>query len=357
MAPRRGLDRAVQAAGQDAAVRAVAVHHIEAGVVIAHPLIIIADIGDAATVGRDDGRLVRASAVGQGGQDAGAGVQGIDFAVGGLALPVGAAIGAEIEGGGIGRPGQIAAVVEVALGQLARPAAVGGGDEDLTIARLQIALAVSAIGDGVDDLQRRRPLGAFRLGQGRAQAGGLAGDQNRIGQLGPVRRPADSRGRVGQAGDAHGLARGDPAHEQLGAAALGCRDIGDARAVRGPARLAVGPGGGDQRRLLARARVDQPDRRPHPVGHDVGGLAHIGDARSIRADLRVRSHFEAEQVLGLETGGFGRKRRRLRHGRRGQQGQGAAGPDGFRHSAFPPLERRDHRYDEGGGKPDRCGDG
>ncbi|MNE28816.1 hypothetical protein D3C87_1695080 [compost metagenome] len=69
---------------------------------IAHPLIVIADIGDAAAVGRDDGRLIRAATIGQGRQGAGADVQGIDFAVGGFALPVGAAIGAEVEGGGIG---------------------------------------------------------------------------------------------------------------------------------------------------------------------------------------------------------------------------------------------------------------
>ncbi|MNC72833.1 hypothetical protein D3C75_1239440 [compost metagenome] len=55
-------------------------------------------------------------------------------------------------------------MVEVALGQLARAAAVGGGDEDLTIARLQIALAVGAIGNGVDDFQRRGPLCAFGFG-------------------------------------------------------------------------------------------------------------------------------------------------------------------------------------------------
>src|SRR5690606_812917 len=65
-APHRRLDRTVEIPGQDAAVRAVGVHHMKAGVVIAHPLVVVAEVGDATTVGRCDGRIVRPRAVGKG---------------------------------------------------------------------------------------------------------------------------------------------------------------------------------------------------------------------------------------------------------------------------------------------------
>ncbi len=325
---------------------------------IAHPLVVIAEVGDAAAVRRGDGRIVRPGAAGQRRQAAGLDIQGEDFAVGGFALPVGATVGAEVEGARIGRPGQAAAVVEVAMRQLARAAALRPDDEDVAEAGFQIALTVGAVGDAVDDLQRRRPLGALGLGQRRADLGLFAGNQDGIGQLLAVGRPTDAGRGVGQVGDADRFTRRHPAHEQLRRAALGAGDVGQARTIWRPARLAMRTGRGDQGRMTAGLDVDQPDGGTHPVGHDVGRLADIGDLPAVRADLGVGGDLHAEQVLrgeqaavgGRQAGRGGRLDGGLRHrGRMGAEDQGAGRPGELVHMK-PPLVWRDHRKARGGGK-------
>src|SRR3546814_12323170 len=76
-------------------------------------------------------------------------VERIDLAFDRVALPVGAAVGGEIERAAIARPAQETAVVIGAESQLARRAAGRGDEKDLLEARLEIALAIGAIGEEV----------------------------------------------------------------------------------------------------------------------------------------------------------------------------------------------------------------
>src|SRR3546814_1777116 len=65
-----------------------------------------------------------------------------------------AAVGGEIERAAIARPAQGTAVVIGAESQLARRAAGRGDEKDLLEARLEIALAIGAIGEEVADFEQ-----------------------------------------------------------------------------------------------------------------------------------------------------------------------------------------------------------
>src|SRR3546814_13701032 len=76
-------------------------------------------------------------------------VERIDLAFDRVALPVGAAVGGEIERAAIARPAQGTAVVIGAESQLARRAAGRGDEKDLLEARLEIALPIGANGEEI----------------------------------------------------------------------------------------------------------------------------------------------------------------------------------------------------------------
>src|SRR5207248_5856809 len=111
-----------------------------------------------------------------------------------------------------------------------------------------------------------------------------------------VGRPGDAVGAVGQAGDAGALVASHPAYEQLGARTFAGGDISETGAVGRPARRRIAVRAGQQRMLLARRDVHQPDGRARLVGLDVVRLADIGDGPPVRADLASGRDLEIEQI-------------------------------------------------------------
>src|SRR3546814_5604300 len=63
--PDRGADAAIEVGGERSRVGAVPVHHVENAVLIAELLIVEPDIGDPASIGRDDRAGIRPVTIGQ----------------------------------------------------------------------------------------------------------------------------------------------------------------------------------------------------------------------------------------------------------------------------------------------------
>ena len=328
-------DAAIERGGERPGARTVRVHHIEQVVLIGPLVIVIAGIGDQPAVGGGRGLAVRTVAAGQRGDPRGCHVERIDFGIGGIALPVFVTIGAEQDGASVRRPREGAAVTIGAVAQLARRASIRGDDENLIVTRLQIAAAVKPVDDGVDHLEIIGPASAFGTGLRRAKPRRIIGHEHRIGDLASVGRPGDRARRFGQAGDPRGFAIGHPADIKLRLAALGRGHISEAVAGRGPVRLARRAGAGGDRHLSPALRVDQPDRRPVSVGHDVARMADIGDPPPVGADLRIARGLQVEQVARRETrvgAGGGRRGQTRRPGQRKRAGQ-----DCFLHDCASPF--------------------
>ena len=306
---------AVEVAGDPALVRPVAVHHVDAVLDIGHRLVVIAKVGDLPSVRRDLRIGIGTVAVGQRGNRARGHVDRIDFAVDAAQLPVLVAIAADKDGAPVGRPFEPAAVIAVAMGQLARRAADRIDEEDLRETGREIAGPVIAIGHAVDDLRSRLPLGAFGRRKRRAELERFGRDVGRKGDALAVGRPCQRLRRAGQGRDVRALPAGHPAHVQFGPAPAVGRDIGEAIAAWRPARAGMRAFSRHQRRFRPARHVDHPDRGNRGIGHDIVGPAHIGDALAIRADLRIGRHAEAEQVLCRKV----RVGRILRMGRCGKR--------------------------------------
>ena len=82
------LDAAVERGGQRAPVRAVGVHHVEDGILIAALAVVEAGIGDQPAVGRHRRLVVRPVAVVSARDPVGGDVERVDFGVEALALPI-----------------------------------------------------------------------------------------------------------------------------------------------------------------------------------------------------------------------------------------------------------------------------
>ena len=317
--PDRRADAAVERSGQSAPVGAVHVHHVEDRILVGAALVVETGVSDLPSIRGDRRLAVGTHAIGERADLVGGHVERVDLAVHRLPLPIGRAVAAEIESPSVARPGERAAIVVGSVAQLARRAAVGRDQIDLLVAGAQIALAVGPVGHRGDDLERLGPLRAFGPRRRRPEPRALVGDEHRVGDLAAVGRPGDAARRVGQAGDPHRLAGRHPAHEHLGPSALGGRDEGEPVASGRPARLAVRAGAGDQGRLLAAARIDQPDRGAEAVGHDVARAADISDPAAVGADLGIGGDLEVEQVARGEVRLRTLRRHRLRRQRRNQQ--------------------------------------
>src|SRR4051812_44735386 len=124
---------------------------------VALQAIVEAQIGDLPTVRRNHGRIVRAITRRELRELLGGNIDGEDLAFLRVALPVRAAIGREHDALVVWREGQRAIVVELAIGQLARRTAFGGDHEYVLVSGFEISLAIRAVYDRVDDLDRRRP--------------------------------------------------------------------------------------------------------------------------------------------------------------------------------------------------------
>src|SRR5207244_6503134 len=105
-------------------------------------------------VGRDDGGIMRPVACGQRPNRAVSHREFVDLAIERLLLEIRMAVSGQDQVFAVGRPGgqagaagSRAAMLELAGGDLSRRAAVGWNDEQMRIARFQVALAVKAIKD------------------------------------------------------------------------------------------------------------------------------------------------------------------------------------------------------------------
>ena len=205
---------------------------------------------------------------------------------------------------------------------------------------LEIAGAIGAVGDLVDDLERLGPARALGLGRGRAKFGAIVGDGHQIGDAGAIGGPAHRLRAGREPGDLDALPAVHPADEDLRAPALAARDIGKAAPVGGPGRAETVAGPRRDRALLAGGHLDQPDRRARLVGHDVVGFADVGDAAPVGADLRIRGRRQPEQVAAGEgrIGRLGRCRQRRRRSACHQHRHHAPAPS--RHDRSPSNERR-----------------
>ena len=334
--PGQAADAVVEAAGDDAAVPAVGVHDVEAGVfVAAMALVVEAEVGDLPAVRRNGGGDVGADAGGQLGERSVGDGGRIDLALLRVALPVLVAVGGEVDQLAVVAEVDGAAVVILAEGELARGAAVGGDHEQVAVAVLQVAGAVGAVGDAVDDLQRVGPLGAFGLAQRLAERLALVFHQHDECQRLAVRRPGDVVGGIRQRRDLGRAPGPHPADVELRPTRAG-GDIGQPRPIRRPARGDIVAIVGGQRRLHAGDRVDQPERGAAIVDHHVLGGAHIGDGAAVGADLRVAGGADAEDVGALEgaagpLGHLGGGGNRADDGERGSE-------QGKTHENSPKLE-------------------
>ena len=201
--------------------------------------------------------------------------------------------GGEGEGAAVRRPGRIGVIV-VALGHLARLAAVGGHREDLRPPVVGEPLAVEPVLERCDHARRPR-LPLLLLGLGLHPAA----DPRDEGETGPVGRPRRRAHAVAQVGEANRLAPGGGHHVELALLlALALGDERQPRAVRRPARRGVPAGAGGEAAGLAAGHVHEPDLGEIFVpllgerGDDEGDDAAVG------RDLGVADEADAGEIGG-----------------------------------------------------------
>ena len=120
---------AVEGRGERVRVAAVAVHHIQLRGLIAQLLVVESQVGDVLAVRRGHRMPVRAAPVRQCVQRTIRQIDAVNFAVEWIVVGVGAAIGADQHAASVGAKCGRSLVVEIAVRQLARGAAIGGNDE------------------------------------------------------------------------------------------------------------------------------------------------------------------------------------------------------------------------------------
>ncbi len=185
--PLRLVDRAIETAGERSRRAAVAIHHVELGVLVAHEPIVEAEIRDGTAVGRHGGRAIGADASRQRTDGSARECDLVDLRVDGLAAPVIHPVPGDEHVAPVRRPRQRPGLVEGAEGELPRRAAVRRDDVHVAVARLEIAFGVAAVGEIGDHLQRRSPLRAFRLRRGFTEFRGFVRREHRKGDPLPVR--------------------------------------------------------------------------------------------------------------------------------------------------------------------------
>src|SRR5215471_13379390 len=93
----------------------------------------------------------------------------IDVALLRIALPVVGPVGCEQNGLAVAIEDDGALIIESAESDLAWSSSVGGDCKNMSVSWFQIALAVSAICQAINEFQRIRPFRAFRFLQRRCQ--------------------------------------------------------------------------------------------------------------------------------------------------------------------------------------------
>ena len=149
--PLRVLDIAVEFVRKGVRIGAIAIHEVKLGGLMALVTIIVAGVGDKFSVGRDRGRVVGAFAIGQRTKGAVGDAELVDFGVEIFVVGFRMAIDGNDQIFAIRCPGRargaefVAAVREIAVGDLARSAAFTVNNENLHVPGLEIARSIEPI--------------------------------------------------------------------------------------------------------------------------------------------------------------------------------------------------------------------
>src|SRR2546427_7236848 len=144
--------------------RAIAIHQVQLCGLVALVTIVVASVGDEFPIGRDDGRIVGALAIGERAKGAVSDAELVDFGIKIFVIGFGMTVDGDDEVFAVGRPGSagrtelVATVREVAVGDLTRGSAFAVNNEDLHVAGLQIARAIKAVDQAVVGGGRIGPL-------------------------------------------------------------------------------------------------------------------------------------------------------------------------------------------------------
>src|SRR6266850_6846339 len=157
-------DVAVEFVGEGMGTGAIAVHEIELGSLVALIAIVVAGVSDEFSVGRNSRRIVRSLAVRERAQGTVGDTKFVDFIVEVFVIRLGMAIDGNdhvlaIRGPGGARGAEfVAAVGEIAVGDLPGRATLGVDDKNLHVAGFQVSRAIEAIDEAVVHGGRIGPL-------------------------------------------------------------------------------------------------------------------------------------------------------------------------------------------------------
>ena len=283
-------------------VRAVAVHDIELGCLIAQSFVVEAQVGDVLAVGRNDGMMVRPAPIGERSNRIVGQIDTVDFGVERFVIGVGAPIRRDQHALAARIECRCALAVEIAVGELADRAAVGTDDEKLTEDVGQITLAVDPEHHPVDEFGRIGPFGVLRrFGQFHFQRLAFGGHRHDECDPAAVLRPRETARRFGKIADRRRSRRSRPS----------TRRVASNRPLPFP-RYARRPPSGDQRgdvldgaldegRACLAVGSDQPDDAARPVRLDVETHAHVGDAAPVRRNLWIAHPLQIEDIERLQA--------------------------------------------------------
>src|SRR5260370_25123420 len=168
--PLRILDIAVELLGEGRRIGGVEINKIKLGGLMTLVAIIEASVGNEFPVGRNGGGIVRTFASGQRAKRAVGDAEFVDFSVEEFVIGFGMAIDGSDQVLAIGRPGRaigakfVAAVREIAVGDLARGAAFAVYNEELHVAGFEITGAIKTINQTIVGGGRIGPFCARRRG-------------------------------------------------------------------------------------------------------------------------------------------------------------------------------------------------
>ena len=263
--PLRILDVAVEFVVQGVRAGAIAVHEIELGGLVALIAIVVTGVSDEFSVGRNGRRIVRSFAVRERAQGTVGDTKFVDFIVAVFVIRLGVAIDGNDQVLAIGGPGGargaaefVAAVGEIAVGDLPWRATLGVDDKNLHVAGLQVPRAIEAIDEAVVGGGRIGPLCARRRNGKISEMGTLSEDKRGEGEHLSIGRPGDGVGRLIEIGDPCGLAGVHPADVEL-LLAVGIGKIGNACAIGRPARRHVGAISSGEGTMIRSVGVDGPE--------------------------------------------------------------------------------------------------
>src|SRR5260370_28502648 len=191
--------------------RAIAIHEVQLGGLMALVAVIVAGVGNELAIRRDSGRIIGAFAIGQRTKRAVSHAELVNFGVLIFVIGFGMAIDGSDQVLAIGCPRcaigaeLVAAVGKIAVGDLARGAALAVYDEELHVAWLEIARAIETINQTIVGGGRIGPFCAGRrggqIGDVRTFSENQSGEREHLS----IRRPADGVGSLLKVSDTRSL--------------------------------------------------------------------------------------------------------------------------------------------------------